>query len=93
MKRIRVPLVTGSGGIQAAMPSFVEIPGSYQGDALVVTASGVKVGIPLGDARLATATVQVEVPDEDVDAQGNIDKAAIKRRYPDHFLVRAGRFD
>jgi len=86
-------MVTGQGGVQAAMPTFSEVPGSYQGDPLVVLATGVKAGVLLGDPKLATATVLVDVPDDEVDAQGNIDKAAVKRKYPGHFLTLAGRFD
>lgn len=92
MVRIRLPLVTGVGGFQAAAPSFQEVPGSYQGIAAgKVDAHGVLAGVPIGDPALANATVLVDVPDEDV-TNGQLDNAKIKARYPDHWMVRAGRF-
>jgi hypothetical protein len=89
MARIRLPLVTASNGIGAAAPTFREVPGSYQVDPLVGTPSGIKVGILLGDPKLAAATVLVDVPDEDV-TDGKLDPVKVRTRYPNHPLVTSG---
>lgn len=92
MARIRLAIVTGLRGPQAAAPTYAEVPGSYQAaDPTVLTSGGIKAGIPLGDPRLAGVTVLADVPDEDVNAaKDGLDPAAIKRRYPEHFLVTSG---
>ncbi len=86
MARIRVPMATGIGGIQAIAPTFQEVPGSYQGDPAVCDKNGIKAGVALNNPLLGGVTVLVDVPDEDVTGAA-LDAAKIKQRYPTHYLV------
>lgn len=90
MAQIRLPLVLGVGAVQAAAPSFQEVPGTYL--PLVggkVSANGVLPGVSLGDPALQGVTVLVNVPDEDV-TNGALDVNKIKARYPNHWLLTSG---
>lgn len=88
MSKIRVPLVVGIGGIQAAVPtgrmsesSFTPlIPGK-------VTKDGILAGVSIGDPQLANVTVEVDVPDDDLtDDKTALDPVKLRKRYPGHFL-------
>lgn len=93
MAQVRVPLVVGIGGIQAAVPSFSEVKGSYQPIvAGKVNSNGVLAGVSLGDPALQGVTVLVDVPDDEVNPDGSLNAARIRAKYPDHFLTRQGKF-
>lgn len=90
MMRTRLPLVAVGNSIGAAAPTFIMVPGSILPlVAGVSTPDGLAPGIALSHPALASATVLVDVPDEDC-TNGEYDHAKVVRRYPNHPLVTSG---
>lgn len=83
-------MLLGPYGLQHAAPSGVSVPGSFlpvvPGKSDV---NGVLVGVQVGDATLAGASVLVDVPDDDC-TLGKLDPVKIKANYPSHWLVTSG---
>lgn len=89
MQRIRLPIAI-VGSLQAAAPTFTEVPGSYLPiTAGKVDANGILSGVLLSDPILAQVTVLVDVPDDDC-TNGKLDPAKVATNYPKHPLILSG---